>query len=274
MEAQLDPLFHAHSKFRRRDFDGCIDICTQLLATNPYDQAVWFLKCRALTEKSYIDDSDWDEEGIAEVLLDDNAIAQAPRPGTSLNRPGTSARAGTALTGLRPMTASGRPVTGFARPGTSSARPTTAGRGAVETAFRGARPGTSRAMTALGRAVRLGTASMLSTPGGPFINAERLDLRRYAARPAIAKALFEYMWHVDHNPRRCMELAAAATTAAHFNDWWWKQRLGKCYYALGMLRDAERQFKSSLRAQEHVGTYLELGKLYGKLDQPALAHGA
>lgn len=29
-------------------------------------------------------------------------------------------------------------------------------------------------------------------------------------------------------------------------DWWWKARLGKCYYQLGLLRDAERQFKSSL----------------------------
>lgn len=278
LEVQLDPLYRAHALFRRRDFDACIEACTALLAANPYDQAVWLLKCRALTEKSYVDDSDWDEEGIAEVLLDDTAIAQAPRPGTSLNRPATSARIGTSATGsamgMRPMTASGRPVTGFARPGTASARPMTgSGRDAVATAFRGARPGTSRAMTALGRAVRIGTASMLSTPGGPFINAERLDLRRYAARPALAKALFEYMWHVDHNPRRCMELAAAATEAARFDDWWWKGRLGKAYYALGMLREAERQLKSSLRAQEHVGTYLELGKLYVKLDQPAVAQG-
>ncbi len=29
-------------------------------------------------------------------------------------------------------------------------------------------------------------------------------------------------------------------------DWWWKARLGKCYYQLGLLRDAERQFKSAL----------------------------
>jgi len=264
-------------QFRRRDLDGCIEVCTRLLAANPYDQAVWFLKCRAITEKSFIDDSDWDEEGIAEVLLDDNAMSQAPRPGTSLNRPATSARTGSAAldAAMRPMTASGRPVTGFARPGTTSgARPgTSAGRGSVETAFRGSRPGTSRAMTALGRAVRLGTASMASTPGGPFISVDRLDLRKYGSRPAIAKALFEYIWHVDHNPRKGMELAAAATVASQYDDWWWKLRLGKCYFQLGMLRDAEKQFKSSLKAQEHVSTFLELGKLYTKLDQPAVAQG-
>lgn len=85
--AGLDPLFHATAKFRRRDFDACIAICDTLLAQNAYDQAVWFLKCRALTEKAYIDDTDMEEEGVGEVLLDDNATAQAPRPGTQRLRP-------------------------------------------------------------------------------------------------------------------------------------------------------------------------------------------
>ena len=56
--AGLDPLFHATSKYRRRDFEGCITICDSILSQNAYDQAVWFLKCRALTEKAYIDDMD------------------------------------------------------------------------------------------------------------------------------------------------------------------------------------------------------------------------
>ncbi len=45
-------------------------------------------------------------------------------------------------------------------------------------------------------------------------------------------------------------------------------RLGKAYYQLGMLRDAEKQFLSSLKQQEMVLTYLELAKVYLKLDQP------
>jgi tetratricopeptide repeat protein 8 len=233
---------------------------------------VWLLKCRSLTEKNYIDDSDWDEEGIGEVLLDDNAIAQAPRPGTSLSRPATSKNTGMPDAAMRPMTASGRPLTGFARPGTTSARVGT-GSGAVDAAFKGSRPGTSRAMTAMGRAVRIGTASMLTTPGGPFINVDKLDLKRYASRPAIAKALCDYILYVDHNPRKAMELASAATVSAGFGDWWWKLRLGKCYFQLGLLRDAEKQIKSSLRQQEMVTTYLELAKVYLKLDQPAVAHG-
>lgn len=34
-----------------------------------------------------------------------------------------------------------------------------------------------------------------------------------------------------------------------FQDWWWKARLGKCYYQLGLLRESEKQFKSSLANQ-------------------------
>ena len=36
------------------------------------------------------------------------------------------------------------------------------------------------------RQVRLGTASMLSD-GGVFINAQKINLRKYASRPALAK---------------------------------------------------------------------------------------
>jgi hypothetical protein len=39
-----------------------------------------------------------------------------------------------------------------------------------------------------------------------------------------------------------------------FSDWWWKARLGKCYYQLGLLRDAEGQFQSSLKNQEMIST--------------------
>lgn len=44
-------------------------------------------------------------------------------------------------------------------------------------------------------------------------------------------------------------------------DWWWKSRLGKCYYQLGMLRDAEKQFLSALKTSDMVTTVLELSKV-------------
>jgi len=53
------------------------------------EQAAWTLKMRALTEQLYVDEVDIDEEGIAETLMDNNAIASVPRPGTSLKQPST-----------------------------------------------------------------------------------------------------------------------------------------------------------------------------------------
>lgn len=65
-------------------------------------------------------------------------------------------------------------------------------------ARRTGRVGTSRPVTSSGRFMRLGTASMLSQAGGPFIDIDRLDLRKYAHRPLLAKALLDYMLYCEH----------------------------------------------------------------------------
>lgn len=231
------------------------------------DAAAWFLKCRSMTLGSWVDDIEIDIEGVAEQFMDDNAVAALPRPGTSLTRP--LAESGGMNQVVRPMNASGRPVTGFARPVTS--RPTTGGQGrdALQTALAGHRPGTSRPMTSSGRLVRLGTASMQHDPDGQFIDVERMDLQKYATRqPAIAKALCDYIFYFLNNPRKALELAAEATKASEYKDWWWKARLGKAYFQMGCYRDAEKQFRSSIRDENMVSTQLELGKTLARLDQP------
>ena len=95
------------------------------------------LKCRALTKKSYIDDLEIDEEGVADILMDENAINNAPRPGTSFSRPLSSVgQPGGISQMVRPMSSSGRPVSGYMRPGTN--RPVTgASRGNLTTAMAG-----------------------------------------------------------------------------------------------------------------------------------------
>lgn len=261
-----DKVWRAQRLLLRQRYDECIEICTKLLEANPYDQAVWYLKCRALTMKNYLDDTEIEDEGVAEVLLDDNAIAKLPRPGTSLARPLTGSKAGGSNQGVRPISSSGRPLTGFARPGTM-ARPGTQSTD-VRGAFSGKRPGTNRPVTGSDRFVRLGTASMLSEPGGPFVAVEKLDLRKYAARPALARVLCDYIIYHDHNPKKSLELCAIATQLAEYKDWWWKARLGKSYYQLGLLREAERQFQSSLKNADIVSVTLELCKCYIRLDQP------
>lgn len=42
-------------------------------------QATWHLKMRALTEQVYVDEVEVDEEGIAEMIMDDNVIASVSR---------------------------------------------------------------------------------------------------------------------------------------------------------------------------------------------------
>eukprot|EP00698_Gefionella_okellyi_P024631 TRINITY_DN8767_c0_g1_i1.p1 TRINITY_DN8767_c0_g1~~TRINITY_DN8767_c0_g1_i1.p1 ORF type:complete len:416 (+),score=85.46 TRINITY_DN8767_c0_g1_i1:326-1573(+) len=170
--------------------------------------------------------------------------------------------------GLRPVTALGRPMSGFARPGTQS-RPMTGT--TVEGAFQGARPGTSRPLTTAGRFVRLGTASMVADPSGPFIDVNRLDLKKYAKDQALSKILCNYLLYHEHNPRKALELAAEATAAVDYRDWWWKMRIGQCHYRLGLLREAEKQFKSAFRDTDTVTSYLQLSKVYVRLDQPNAA---
>ena len=44
-------------------------------------------------------------------------------------------------------------------------------------------------------------ASMLTEPNGPFIDVAKLNLARYASRPALARALFEYLFHHENDVR-------------------------------------------------------------------------
>jgi len=262
----VDPLYYALSLFNRKKTQEAADVCTALLDENPYDKAVWFLKCRALKRMAYADDLDLEESGAGEMLMDENNTANAPRPGTSLSHNRTTGPDQS----VRPVTKSGRLSTGFARPGTNS-RPTSQQSMAkrLDTAMKGGR--SSRPSTSLGRQIRLLTASAAARNSDTFIDVDRLDMRKYALRPSIARALCDYLIYHDANPRKALELAAEATEKNQFKDWWWKARLGKCYYQLGLFRDAEKQFKSAIKHRPMVSTMLELAKVHLRLDQPNAA---
>eukprot|EP00708_Paratrimastix_pyriformis_P002694 GAFH01001446.1.p1 GENE.GAFH01001446.1~~GAFH01001446.1.p1 ORF type:complete len:500 (+),score=205.90 GAFH01001446.1:113-1612(+) len=260
-------------RLRRHRYDDSLKILSDLLAKNPYDQSAWYLKLLANIQKQYIDDTELEEEGIGDQLLDRHTTSDTPRPSTSFarpltSRPGTGSAPGTA----RPMTSTGRPLTGFQRPSTST-RPITAvrGAGALERVLTAMAPGTARPATSSGRLVRLGTASLASSAPGAMIDTSRLDLAKYAARPGLAKILCDYILYVEHNPRLAFQLAALATEKAEYKDWWWKARIGRCEYQLGMLDDATKQFKSALKIQDMASVYLELAKVYWRTDQPNTA---
>lgn len=222
---------------------------------------------QCLTQEIYVDDVEADEEGIAESVLSDDAIAQIARPGTSLRTAVTKTAVSQAI---RPVTQSGRPISGVTRPGTQSGSSES-----IEAALQAPRTAkTARPMTtASGRYVRLGTASMLSSgTDGPFINLARLNISKYASNPTLSRPLFEYIFQHENDVRLALDFAAQATQASKFKDWWWKLQLGKCYYKVGLLRDAEAQFKSSLKHTDTtVDPFLWLGKVYLRLDQPLAA---
>lgn len=256
----------AMSRFRRRKFDECIEICDELLARNPRDEAAWVLKCQSLTKKNYIDDIEIDEQNLGDMLLDDHALTNFARPGTSFQRPQTNARGSSYNPIQRPMSKFGRPTSGMLRTGS---RAGTSSGNRLSTAMRTAsRRGTSRMVTAGGRMARLGTASLIQS-GEMFVDVEKLDLKKIARRRRKSKPLFDYLFYVEKNFKKAIELAAAGTRAEEFEDWWWKERLGRCYYHTGLLREAEKQLLSSLKIQPTVNAYLLLSQIYVKLDQPA-----
>lgn len=272
----VDQLWLARSKLDRNKLDECIEICDALLNEHPGDQAAWFVKCKAVIRLNFIDDIELDEESFAEVLMDENAIAAVPRPGTSLSAPQSaksSSSSGSFDQGIRPVSNSGRPMTGFSRPGSS--RPMSGNTSNIRDALQSSRRlGTAsggRPMTNMGREVRLGTASLSGSSTGGLVNLEKLNIKKYAAKPGLAMILTEYMLYVEHNTRRALDMCAEATEVNDYKNWWWKARLGKCYFKLGMLRDAENQLRSSLRIQPIVNTYLELVNVYLRLDLPNTA---
>ena len=90
----MDLLFQAMSYFRRRQFEPCVEVTTQLLEKNPNDQVAWLLKMRALTEQLYLDETEVADDGLAD-MLDENAFHQAPLPGTSMRQPTANPTGGT-----------------------------------------------------------------------------------------------------------------------------------------------------------------------------------
>ena len=272
----MDPLWRALSKLRRGRLEECIEECNVRLDDNPNDQAFWAVKCRAVTKESFIDDIELDSETVADQLLDDNAIATVPRPGTSLTKPNTSSSSKSNINNndhsLRPISQSGRPMSGFARPNDN--RPmsgTTDIRTALASSNRRTETGLSRPMTNMGREVRLGTASMSHSRTGPLVDSSKINIKKYAKRTGIAMQLVDYLLYVERNPRRALELCAEATAVHDYKEWWWKARLGKCYSKLGLLREAEKQFRSAIKDQPVIDTYLELTQIYIRLDLPNTA---
>lgn len=109
---------------------------------------------------------------------------------------------------MRPMS-SGRINTGFQRIGTSAAsRSGTRSNNMIRTGrimTRGGIPATSN-----GRVLRLSTAS-LEQYGENFFDSSKADLRKIAQRKSKSRLIFQYLFYVEHNVKKSLELAIFAT---------------------------------------------------------------
>jgi tetratricopeptide repeat protein 8 len=118
--------------------------------------------------------------------------------------------------------------------------------------------------------LRQGTASMITTPNGPFIVLSRLNLAKYTEKKYLAKPLFEYIFYHDHETALALQMANAAQHA-DTRDWWWLSRRGLCHYRLALQREAERDMKEAASLQPHPDNHLYLSKIYARIDLPAQA---
>lgn len=89
----MEPLYQALILFRNRKFEKCSEKCAAILLTNPSDQAAWALQLQAMTARVKMDELDAEgaEGGVGALAEGEGvwseALATAPRPGTSLRNP-------------------------------------------------------------------------------------------------------------------------------------------------------------------------------------------
>ena len=86
----MDPLYRALSHYRMRQFRQCVDVCTEILASDSCNQAVWVLKMRALTQQVSFDDIEVMESLVDGAGDQQKAMTCTARPGTSLLKSATS----------------------------------------------------------------------------------------------------------------------------------------------------------------------------------------
>ena len=227
----------ALSRYNRNRFDGCIQLCDELLKKNPNDLATQLLKIHAIRRKNYVDHLECDEETLGEMILDDHSIASVPRPGTSL-------RAITTNNSIKPSGNNGRPISGVVRPGTNSRIGTSSGNIIRQQT---GRVGTSRATTSGGRYLRIATASLQSLNSNFSLDTRDINPKTLVLKKSLAKAVADYLFFVEKNFKLLLEISSEATVVSNYNDWYWKYNLGKVYYKLGLLNESEKQLISALK---------------------------
>lgn len=240
-----DPLYRSLNFLRMRNFGACAEACKGISAEQQKEK--WYIICKSRTEESWTDFTEPDDLTTADYVFDEKILSEIPRPGTSLRTGSLSTR------GSRPVSTSGRPISGYAHP-TNTAGPS-----------RGGAPTSS----ATSRYSRLATASLAFSGDEPDVTS--INVSKFSKSPFLSRILVDYLLNRLHDPIRAATLASDCTKMNGFDDWWWKNRLGRAYYLLGLYPEAEAQFKSSIATLPNIESRLELSKLYVRIDQPSKA---
>ena len=249
----------AISRFYRKKYDECIKICDSILSQNTNDLSAQLLKTHCIRKKNYIDHLESDESSIGDMILDDHSISTLPRPGTSFKAVTSQNSA------ARPITSSGRPMTGVVRPGTVSRVGTSSG----NIVRAGTGMNLTRAMTSGGRYLRAATASLQSINSSMTLDTKSINPKSIVLKKSLSKAVVDYLFYVEKNYKLFLEIACEGTKSSNYEDWWWKYNLGKVYYKLGMLEEAEKQLLSALKLNSTFPYLpLQLSLVYTKMDQP------
>ncbi|KAH8027667.1 hypothetical protein HPB51_007217 [Rhipicephalus microplus] len=240
--AGMELVQRALSLYRRRHFTECAELCQQ----EPSSKQLQWLGMLALTQHAWLDELELEGlQSLAEELLDNQATAQTGRPGTSLRAPPPPTSGG------RPMTREGRPLTGLRR----RPRSRTATQQGVERAL----------YTAGGRTARPTTAAPAAVPEFGRLGAAASG---WPDKPWLSKPLFRFLYHQRGDVRQALELASQERSTDCCG--WWSLQRGRCLLRLGMLREAEHQFRKAAEAGDpQPRTFLWLAKALHDLQRSA-----
>ncbi|KAJ2942648.1 hypothetical protein O0L34_g2117 [Tuta absoluta] len=234
--------------YRTKQYDECLKLCSTVLCERS-DRMLEFIRMRVMTIQAKIAGNGYEEVEYAPQQdgLTDTGVAKTPRPGTTFQREIRTAH----TNGKVPATATLR-----SRGVTSTARSRTA-------------------RTALHTAARMSRAATALAGGAPFTAGTPISLRFLSKDdkhfvPA-AKTMFEYVFYCEGDVRKAMDVASQAQKADDTTDWWWNFSLARCYYTLGMYRNAEDCLRQALKMHKHISIYLRLVAMYVGINQPLSA---
>ncbi|OHT05808.1 TPR Domain containing protein [Tritrichomonas foetus] len=244
-KSMTDTLYKSLYYLRMKNFTKCAESCKGIGSSQQKEK--WYIICKARTEESWTDFTEPDDLSAADYVFDENILTELPRPGTSLRTGMQTSR------GTRPISTNGRPVSGYTHSSTS----------------RGPSRSGTPTTSATSRFSRLATASLAFSGDEPDVTS--MNVAKFSRNPFLSRILVDYLIHRLRDPIRAVTLAADCTKVHGFDDWWWKNRLGRSYYLLGLFPEAEQQFRSSLTTSPNIESRLELSKLYVRIDQPVKA---